>query len=155
VARVGKTLASELGWGYEGLVYATSSKTAIKVYIHENLYQKERDVYLRLREHGVRSVMNFKVPRLVDWTDDLCVVEMTVVSPPFILDFAGAYLDEKPPFDADRMQEWEEEKIEQFEDRWPEVRSAMSCFRRYGIHLNDVKPGNVTFSDRTAPPPTQ
>jgi hypothetical protein len=72
---------------------------------------------------------------------------MTIVSPPFILDFAGAYLDKRPPFDDEQLQEWEEQKMEQFEDRWPIVRSALSFFKGHGIYLNDVKPGNVTFGD--------
>jgi hypothetical protein len=53
------------------------------------------------------------------------------------------------------LQEWEEQKIEQFEDRWPIVRSALSSFKGHGIYLNDVKPGNVTFDDedeRGSPP---
>jgi hypothetical protein len=60
------------------------------------------------------------------WNDEFLIVEMTIVSPPFILDFAGAYLDKKPPFDAEQLQEWEEQKIEQFEDRWPTVRSIVA-----------------------------
>jgi hypothetical protein len=95
----------------------------------------------------VNSVSGFKVPRLVIYDDKLWIVEMTVVSPPFILDFAGAYLDKKPPFAEEQWQQWEEEKAEIFEEKWPQVKSAMSRFRRYGIYLNDVKHGNVMFCD--------
>jgi hypothetical protein len=137
----------QLGWGWEGLVYSTKLKTAIKAYLHAHLYENERNVYLRLSEHGVKMANGFVVPRLVSYSDRLMVVEMSVVSPPFILDFAGAYLDKKPPFDAEQLEAWEEEKFEQFEDRWPEVRSAIASFKQHGIYLNDVKPGNVTFAD--------
>jgi hypothetical protein len=140
-------VAGQLGWEYEGLVYATDSKTAIKVYRHLSLYENERNVYRRLAERDVQSVQQFSFPRLVASDDELWVVEMSIVSPPFILDFAGAYLDRKPPFDAEQVEAWEEEKADQFEDRWPEVRSAISCFEAYGIYLNDVKPGNVMFSE--------
>lgn len=146
-AQNNKRLNSELGWGYEGLVYSTTSKSAIKAYRHDNLYQKERNVYRRMRERGISSADAFTVPRLISRSDDWLAVEMTIVSPPFILDFAGAYLDEKPPYSAEEWAQWESEKSEQFGDRWPEVRSAMYTFRAHGIYLNDVKPGNVTFAD--------
>ncbi len=89
----------------------------------------------------------FAVPVIRAFNDRLLVVEMSIVSPPFILDFAGAYLDKRPPFDEEQWAEWEKEKIEQFEHRWPEVRQAMAYFRRHGIYLNDIKPGNVEFGD--------
>ena len=95
----------------------------------------------------MRSADQFRIPHIVGYNDDLRVVEMSIVSPPFILDFAGAYLDKRPPFDEEQWAEWEKDKIEQFEDRWPEVRRAMSFFRRHGIYLNDIKPGNVEFGD--------
>jgi len=34
----------------------------------------------------------------VRFADDLLAIEMTIVTPPFILDFAGAYLDPAPDF---------------------------------------------------------
>jgi hypothetical protein len=143
-------LAEQFGWGYEGLVYATISKSAIKAFRHKGLYENERNVYLRLQAHGVKAAHAFAVPQLITWNDEYLIIEMTIVSPPFILDFAGAYLDKAPPFDDEQMQEWEEQKSEQFEDRWPTVRSALSFFKGHGIYLNDVKPGNVTFGDEAA-----
>lgn len=152
VVKTGRTVEKRLGWGQEGLVFSTTAKTALKSYIHPELYANERNVYLRLQEREMNSAGNFAVPMLVGFDDSLRVLEMSVVSPPFILDFAGAYLDRKPPFDDEQWEEWEELKIEQFEDHWPEVRLAMSTFKRHGIYLNDVKPGNVTFPD-TGPAP--
>jgi hypothetical protein len=143
----GIELVEQFGWGYEGLVYSTVSKSAIKAFRHRELYENELKVYLRLRDHAVKAAHEFAVPRLISWNDEFLVIEMTIVSPPFILDFAGAYLDKRPPFDDEQLQEWEEQKMEQFEDRWPIVRSALSFFKGHGIYLNDVKPGNVTFGD--------
>jgi hypothetical protein len=147
LVKTGISLERPLGWGYEGLVYATAGKTAIKAYRHAELYENERNVYFRLRDCGVKSVQNFSVPTLIAWDDELLILQMSIASPPFILDFAGAYLDKKPPFSEEQLEEWEQEKKEQFEDRWPQVRSAVASFRSYGIYLNDVKPGNVTFAD--------
>jgi hypothetical protein len=143
--RTGRTLTTQLGWGGEGLVYATDAKTAIKSYRHASLYENERNVYFRLRERGVAKVQQFAVPRLIANDDELWALEMSIVSPPFILDFAGAYLNKKPPFDSEQMGEWEAEKSEQFGRRWREVRRAYYSFQSFGIYLNDLKPGNVSF----------
>jgi hypothetical protein len=143
--RTGRTLTTQLGWGGEGLVYATDARTAIKSYRHASLYENERNVYFRLRERGVTSVLQFAVPRLIAHDDELLALEMSIVSPPFILDFAGAYLDKKSPFDSEVMEEWEAERVELFGRRWSEVRRAYYYFQSFGILLNDLKPGNVSF----------
>ncbi|MEZ6060712.1 MAG: hypothetical protein R3C19_10145 [Planctomycetaceae bacterium] len=144
----GIQLTDWLGQGFDGVVVRTNVKTALKALAFEPLYQKERDVYLRLREHQVQEIMGFSVPVMFAFDDDLWVIEMEVVTPPYVLDFAGAYLDRRPDFPDDVMEEWQADKLEQFgEERWSVVRSLMAHFARMGIHLADVKPGNVTFAD--------
>ena len=140
------TLEDPLGFGFDGIVYSTSRLSAIKVFRHERLYLRERDIYLRLQHQRVVNLLDFKVPELIEFDDVLQVVEMTIVSPPFVLDFAGAYLDRRPPFDEEIMAEWRAEKAEQFGDRWPTVRLLMSSFVPFGIYLADVKPGNIEFA---------
>ncbi|HXY35796.1 MAG TPA: hypothetical protein VEI07_16295 [Planctomycetaceae bacterium] len=145
--RTGRTLTAKLGWGSEGVVYATDAKTAIKSYRHRSLYENERNVYFRLRDRAVNSVLQFAVPRLIANDDELLALEMSIVSPPFILDFAGAYLDRPSPFSDEELQEWQAEKAELFGKRWPEVRRAYYAFQSFGILLNDLKLGNVSFPD--------
>ena len=99
--KTGRTLVKQLGWGNEGLVYSTTSNTAIKGYLHKNLYEKEKRVYERLSEKGVKSMRGFAVPIFVAASDEMCVLEMSIVMPPFIIDFANVYLDERPPFDPE------------------------------------------------------
>jgi hypothetical protein len=72
---------------------------------------------------------------------------MQIVTPPYVLDFASAYLDCEPPYadSSEILAAWEGAKQEQFEDQWPRVKKMMAEFRRFGIHLADVKPGNVVF----------
>ena len=77
---------------------------------------------------------------------------MTIVSPPFVLDFAGAYLDQRPDYPDDILAEWQADKAEQFGDRWPTVRLLISSFVPFGIYLADVKPGNIEFA---GPDPTK
>ncbi len=144
----GLQLSSRLGQGYDGVVFSTVTGTAIKSLAFERLYLKERDVYLRLRENNVDHVCGFAVPTLIAYDDCLWVIEMEIVSPPFVLDFAGAYLDRPPDYPDDILEEWEEDKREQFgEERWEIVQSIMATFRRFKIFLADVKPGNITFED--------
>lgn len=121
----------------------------MKSLIRYEHYVRERDIYLRLTERAVDNVRGFAVPRMIDVHDELLVIEMTVVMPPFVLDFAGAYLDQRPPYadDPEKMAEWEQEKIEQFgEEKWEKVCEVMSSFRGLGIYLSDLKPGNIEFA---------
>jgi hypothetical protein len=72
---------------------------------------------------------------------------MTVVARPFVLDFAGAYLHTPPDFPAEIWIEWEAEKREQFDIRWPEVQAVLGELETLDIHMVDVSPSNVAFLD--------
>ncbi len=154
--RYGLAIRGELGFGWDGIVFSTRLPitvvgsrlgSAIKGFRHERLYQRERDVYLRLQAHSVNRVGCFNVPELIRCDDELWIVEMSIVSPPFVLDFAGAYLDQAPDYPADVMSDWLAEKQEQFGERWSEVAGVMTAFRHWGVWLADVKPGNVEFAE--------
>jgi hypothetical protein len=140
-------IGKKLGFGWDGTVYSTSRQSAIKVFRHERLFQRERDVYQRLTERHVVRILGFDVPQLVSFDNDLWVVEMTIVSPPFVLDFAGAYLDQKPDYPPEVLADWMEEKAEQFGERWSKVQAIMWAFSKLGVFLADVKPGNIEFGD--------
>ena len=146
--RYGLTFDRELGAGYDGIVLASETPSAVKAFRHEALYQNELAVYRRLEENRVRTVDGFKVPRLMQSDDELLTLEIEWVHPPFVLDFAGAYLDREPPYltDEEVYGPWLAEKREQFGDRWPEVSGVVAAFRRWGIYLADVKPGNIELA---------
>ena len=139
------SVAGPLGFGFDGSVFATSRHSAIKVFHHEELFRREWSVYRRLMQHAITEIMGFAVPQLIDVDESLQIVEMTIVSPPFVLDFAGAALDRRPQYPDDVLAEWQAEKAEQFGERWPTVRLIMSSFAGLGIYLADVKPGNIEF----------
>lgn len=143
--RVGTQLTRQLGAGYDGVVFATEAGSAVKALRYAELYRRERDVYTRLREAQTERVSGCNVPRLLNFDDELWVVEMEVVQPPFVLDFAGARLDQPLDYPEEVLIEWEAEKVEQFGDDWPRVRQVLAGFRRLGIFLADVKPGNISF----------
>jgi hypothetical protein len=77
----------------------------------------------------------------------LWVIEIEIVQRPFVLDFAGAYLDFAPDFSEEVMADWELEKREQFDTRWPEVRAILAELEEFGVFMLDVNPGNVSFGD--------
>ncbi|MDZ4686487.1 MAG: hypothetical protein SH850_15570 [Planctomycetaceae bacterium] len=139
----GLTIEKQIGGGVDGLVQGTDRKTAIKTLNNHHLYRQERDVYRHFRRRKVSNVNGFQIPTLVDVDDELWVIEMTVVSPPFIVDFASASLIRRTEFEPEIRAEWMEAKEEQFEGDWPRVKMAMWALDRIGVFLNDVHPGNV------------
>jgi hypothetical protein len=143
-------ISETLGSGKDGIVLvgkhkAQPAKVAIKALRWAEAYQRERDVYDRLARNAVRSVLGFNVPQLIGRDDDLRLLEMTIVERPFVLDFAGAYLDVRPQFSPEVWADWEAEKREQFENRWPTVQKIIAAFEEVGIYLLDVSPANIGF----------
>lgn len=148
----GLTLGGRLGHGAHGIVWATKSQpenvaSAVKVHRQQPDYERERDAYLRLKEQGVWNVAGHHVPRLLEFNDELWVIEMTVVSRPFLLDFAGAHLDRPPDFSAEVLADWAAEKLDQFGSNWTRVQSVLGLLQGYGVYMLDVNPGNITFAD--------
>ena len=72
---------------------------------------------------------------------------MTIVQPPFVLDFASAYLDDAAPvFPEYVMTEWLAQKQEEFGPHWLHAAVVLAGLRKHGIHMTDVHPGNITFA---------
>ena len=70
---------------------------------------------------------------------------MTVVSRPFVLDFAGARLDQPFDFSEEVMADWQEAKQEQFEMHWSEAQAILRELETYGIFVEDVNPNNISL----------
>jgi hypothetical protein len=143
-------LAERLGFGVHGIIFVAGDnlkvgKTAIKAHRSTEPYRRERDAYVRLQEAGVSNIRGFNVPQLIRFDDDLEVIEMSIVVRPFVLDFAGAWLDAPPDFSEEAWAEWEAEKREQFETRWPRVREVLGALEELDIHMVDVSPSNIAF----------
>lgn len=99
----GGSLGEALGSGIHGTVVVLKSEsglagTALKIHFSAEPYRRESEVYERLRETGIRKILGFNVPQLLRRDDELLAVEMTIVPPSFVLDFAGAWLDWPPEF---------------------------------------------------------
>ena len=150
--RAGLQLGPQLGYGVHGTVFTALSQSnpdpsAVKVHDRERFYLRERDVYRRLADEGVDSILGFDVPRMLNADDELWVIEMTIASPPFVLDFAGAYLDEPPDYPEDVWAEWEQDKRDQFGERWPTVQAILRRLQGFGVFLADVTANNIRFAD--------
>jgi hypothetical protein len=150
-ARYNLRLGERLGFGIHGTVRAViyegkQDQSAIKAHRSAPAYRREREVYERLQELGVTDVLGFHVPQLIRADDDLWVIEMTIVTRPFVLDFAGAYLDMKPEFSEEIWAEWEEQKRGQFGADWSTVEAVMNAFEDFGIYLMDISPSNIAFA---------
>ena len=143
-------LGKRLGFGVHGIVFAAEEhrkpgKRAVKAHKHAEAYTRERDIYQRLYQAEVSEILGFHVPKLIGFNDELQIIEMTIVGPPFVLDFAGARLDIPPDFSEEVWDEWEKEKIEEFGGRWPEVKAVLRALEDLEIYVLDVSPRNIVF----------
>jgi hypothetical protein len=144
----GRQLEQSLGFGKDGVVFSTNANTAIKVFAREDVFARERNCYLRLMEMHVQEVMGHYVPQLLHSDEEYLVLEMTTVRPPFLLDFASAWLDWPPDFSPEILEEWHQRKSEEFGRHWPRVLVLLKFLEEnYGIFLTDVHPGNITFEE--------
>lgn len=145
----GAQLMERLGFGQDGLVYATDQESVLKCLRYERLYQNERNVYQRLAQLGSEEIAGFNVPKLINSDDALWIVEIQLVTPPFVLDFAGASLDQPSRIFAEMSEddhlEWIESRVEMYGDEWSLVETLLSQLRRHKIYLSDVKPGNISL----------
>ncbi|HEY1662026.1 MAG TPA: hypothetical protein VGI03_06365 [Verrucomicrobiae bacterium] len=145
-------LAERLGFGIHGIIYvaegkSVGGKTAIKAHREAEPFRRELSIYLRLQEAQVLEILGFNVPQLIQFDEGLRVIEMSVVTRPFVLDFAGAYLEMPPDFPDETWVEWEAQKRDQFDARWPQVQAVLAALEELDIHMVDVSPSNIAFLD--------
>jgi hypothetical protein len=146
---IGVNLNAHLGSGNDGWVWKSSRPSVIKVLERESKYNTELYCYQRLRDAGVLWIRGFSVPQLVDWSDHLRVIEMTLVIKPYLIDFAKAHFTPLELSD-ETWEEWNREGIELFgTQRWKTALSVTRELQAYGIYYYDIKPGNLMFEDWT------
>jgi hypothetical protein len=126
--------------------YALEGQRAIKVFWRDDTFERELAAYLRLRERKVFTVKDFNVPQLIDFDEELMVIEMQIVTPPFLLDFGKAYVDFRPEYSEDALACWEEQYRELWgEERWKIVRKLMANLTLVGIYYQEPTPRNIHF----------
>ncbi len=139
--------ANPLGAGMDGAVWRTNRTTAVKVFERQANYELELQCYCRFHSAEIDSINGFAVPRLMGFNEELLVIEMGIVSPPFIIDFAKVRLDRPYDFCEEVIADWNESGRDLFEDRWPQVKSLLWALDRFGIYYMDAKPGNIMFGN--------
>ena len=145
-------LGAPLGSGHHGSVFvaernAKPNRSAIKIHKEREPYFREKTAYERLAQKRISRIEGFAIPQLLSADDELLVLEMTIVEPPFLLDFASAYLDSTPDFPDNVWDEWREQKCEEFGQRWPLVEDTLMILRMHGVHLLNVHARNIVFLD--------
>lgn len=117
----------------------------MKALDREHGYWNERDCYLRLQEYAVASIEGLKVPRLLGYHDDLLVIEIGIVSPPCILDFAKVRIDRPPDFSEEVMRDSDEKGQFEFGENWQRVQAVLETLESFQIYYLDPRPGNIMF----------
>lgn len=136
----------ELGHGQEGFVWESTNGSALKVFRPEGHlnFNREHKAYQILRDNGVSNAKGFEIPQLVDADQRLLVIEMTIVEPPYILDFGKVYFEGRlPDFSEEVMADYDEEREDWFEGDWEIVQAALWSLERFGIFYSDARPGNI------------
>jgi len=149
-ARHGLRLIERLGFGVHGMVFLIAGNAelrtaALKVLYERVPYRRERAIYERLAEMSVTEIRGFEVPHLLNADDELLALEMTVVTAPYVLDFAGAWLDFPPEFSDEVWQDWNQKNEEQFAGDWPAAQAILGELEDFGIHMLDPSPSNIRF----------
>jgi hypothetical protein len=133
------TIETEFGSGCDGFVLATNQGTAIKAFHFPELYRRELEIYEYLLKWDITEVHGFHIPKLLGHDADLAIIEMTVVSPPFVLDFVSARIEIPVEYD----EEWIARRMDEFEEDWSTVKRVIWGFEQHGIYLSDVHPRNI------------
>jgi hypothetical protein len=148
------SLAEPLGFGIHGIIFGTDSNpekdpiaSAIKAHRFREPFLRELAAYQRFQQAEITNILGFNVPQLLCYDDAINIIEMTIVIRPFVLDFAGAYLDVLPEFSDEAWAEWETEKRDQFGERWSTVQAVLAALAEFDIHMVDVSPSNIAFTD--------
>jgi hypothetical protein len=84
------------------------------------------------------------VPRLLRFDAKLLVIEMTIVQPPFLLDFAAARVDEEPDFPEGLDEWWERVRSDFGDEDFPIAQSVFwALVQSFGIYYWDLKLRNL------------
>jgi hypothetical protein len=127
----------------------TQTGNAVKFFDSKILYRRELRAYQILRQRDIDEINGFQIPRLLRNDDELRAIEMSVVRPPFLLDFVSSYMFEefaRLGFTDEIMQEREAHWAEVFGDRWSAVQDICNAFTRAtGLVLLDLSLNNIKF----------
>jgi hypothetical protein len=135
-----------VGEGKDGMVWSTNRRSAVKFHFQEESYRIERDAYIRLRDCDATRIAGVALPELHEYDDVLLAIEMTVVAPPYCVDFASAIFDNPPDFNEDEGHTFEDFIRDRFDERADEALAFYyELAQRTGIYLPDLHRDNLKF----------
>jgi hypothetical protein len=144
------TFVARLGEGKDGEVYQTSDRTAVKFLSSQDYFNRELRAYRILAKESIREIAGHECPMFIRSDDVYLSLEMTIVRPPFIVDFVSAYTDEELDwlgFSEDVIAERQAFWQERFAERWPKVMQICGEFHRItGLTLLDLSHNNIRFT---------
>jgi hypothetical protein len=138
---------ARLGSGKDGDVLRTSRQSAIKIFKTVELYRSELRTYQLLDDLAIRVIERFNVPRLMGFDQRALLIEMTIVSPPYMLDFASCVDEVELEFLGFSEEVWAERELhwsETFGQDWPNIQAARTTFSRLtGLIYLDPSLNNI------------
>jgi hypothetical protein len=144
-------IRESLGSGIHGIVRLLKSNNepaerALKLHRHSDPYYREKTVYQHLHAKRVDQILGFRIPKPLRFNDEFLAIEMTIVTPPFILDFASARLNNPLQFSEEIWADWKATKQEEFGSDWPTVENILRHFNdEHRIQILDPSPKNIRF----------
>jgi hypothetical protein len=146
--RHGISVTGTLGAGKDGYVWRTSRDTALKIHGQFESYRAERNAYIRFRDLDIDEIGGLAVPSLRAFDDELFAIEMGIVAPPFIVDFASAFLDTPPDFIEDEGHALHDMIRARFDERADEVIGLYEdLVASAAVYLSDFHRHNIKFAD--------
>ena len=148
----GFSIQEPLGDGLHGSVWKVQRQDGtfswvVKMHRYLPAWRRELLCYERLQELNISRVAGAKVPQLIRADEEWRAIEMTLVTAPFLLDFATAWLDERPEFVPGAWEEAEAKAAEVFSQDWSRAQAVIQALEaETGIIMGDVHPGNLRLS---------
>ena len=131
----------EFWWGLDAYLWQSTNYQIIKVHRYKDRFHRELGTYQRLQDRGIERLKGFRIPQLLHYDEELQILELSFVSPPFILDFVEVGLGKRPSnFDLDRI---EAQQSKQFGKDWPDVKRLLEALMQIGIYYDDVHNKNI------------
>lgn len=139
-------IVGRVGAGKDGSVFALPGRAAVKIHDRRDSFDQELAVYQRLRECKATEVVGFRIPQLRGFAEDLHAIEMSIVHPPFVVDFASAVLDRPLDFPDDTVAEWHQRIAENFGEYTGDAHRIIEQHgERFGVYLYDLHRHNIKF----------
>jgi hypothetical protein len=114
-----------------------------KVFDRQRNYLNEIECYEILESYEVSEIKGFTIPKLIGFDDELWIIELSIVAPPYLLDFGKASAWFPPRFTAEQMSEYETERKQLFGGNWELVRAVIATLESYLIYYIDPSPNNI------------